>query len=153
MQIWVDGDACPAMVKQILFRACERTQIKLIFVANHISNVPRSLHISVVIVASGFDEADKYITDNAKACDLVITADIPLAANVVANGCIALNPRGQLYTDANIKQQLAVRNLMANLRDQMLISGGPATLNKNDTQVFARELDKILTRYQISNKE
>lgn len=147
MQIWVDGDACPAAVKQILFRACVRTKIKLVFVANHISNIPTSPYISVVIVAHGFDEADKYITNKSTAGDLVITADIPLASNVVTNGCIALNPRGQLYTDANIKHQLAVRNLMANLRDQMLISGGPPSYSKNDAQLFARELDKILIHH------
>ncbi len=146
MQIWVDGDACPAPVKQILFRASDRTKIKLVLVANHLSQIPVSPYISIIIVASGFDEADKYITTHANSGDLVITADIPLATDVVNKGCLALNPRGLLYTETNIKQQLAVRNLMANLRDQMLISGGPASYGKNDSQVFAGELDKILTK-------
>jgi hypothetical protein len=99
-------------------------------------------YISLIVVASGFDEADKYITTNANPGDLVITADIPLASHVVNKGCQALNPRGQLYSETNIKQQLAVRNLMADLRDQMLISGGPAGYNKTDSQMFARELDQ-----------
>ncbi len=147
MRIWVDGDACPAPVKQILFRASDRTKIKLIFVANHLSHIPVSPYISIIVVAHGFDEADKYITTHANAGDLVITADIPLANDVVNKGCLALNPRGLLYTETNIKQQLAVRNLMANLRDQMLISGGPASYGKNDSQAFADELDKILTKF------
>jgi hypothetical protein len=146
MQIWVDGDACPNPAKQILFRASERSQIKLVLVANHLSKVPVSPYISLIVVASGFDEADKYITTHANPGDLVITADIPLAAHVVNKGCCALNPRGQLYTESNIKQQLAVRNLMAELRDQMLISGGPAGYSKSDSQMFARELDQILTK-------
>jgi uncharacterized protein YaiI (UPF0178 family) len=150
--LWVDGDACPTQVKQILFRASERTQTKLVLVANHLSKIPASPYISIIVVASGIDEADKYITAHAKPGDLVITADIPLATHVVNKGCYALNPRGQLYTESNIKQQLAVRNLMADLRSQMLISGGPASYSKTDSQVFARELDKILTKLKNNNE-
>lgn len=146
MQIWVDGDACPAPVKQILFRASDRTKIKLVLVANHLSQIPASRYISIIVVASGFDEADRYITTQANAGDLVITADIPLATHVVNKGCLALNPRGQLYNETNIKQQLAVRNLMADLRDQRLIFGGPASYSKTDSKAFARELDKVLTK-------
>ncbi len=146
MQIWVDGDACPASVKQILFRASERTSIKLILVANRFSKVPASPYISIIVVGAGFDEADKYIITHANARDLVITADIPLATHVVNKGCLALNPRGTIYSESNIKQQLAVRNLMADLREQKLISGGPPSYNKTDSQLFACALDKILAK-------
>ncbi len=144
MQIWVDGDACPAPVKQILFRASERTRTKLVLVANHLSKIPASDYISIIVVGTGIDEADNYITSYVNQGDLVITADIPLASHAVSKGCLVLNPRGMLYNEANIKQQLALRNLMADLRDQNLIMGGPAKYNKVDSQLFARELDKIL---------
>lgn len=146
MKIWVDGDACPTPAKQILFKASQRTQIKLVLVANHLSKIPASQYISIIVVKPGFDEADKYITTHASCGDLVITADIPLAEQAVHKGCRVLNPRGQLYTVDNIKQQLAIRNLMADLRSQMLVSGGPASYSKSDSQLFACELDKILMK-------
>jgi uncharacterized protein YaiI (UPF0178 family) len=152
MQIWVDGDACPTLAKQILFRASERTKIKLVLVANHLSHIPSSPYISIIVVPSGFDEADKYIINQAQKGDLVITADIPLATQVIDNGCIALNPRGQLYTETSIKMASAVRNLMADLRDQLLISGGPSSYTKKDSQAFARELDKIIQQTNLCDK-
>ncbi len=149
MQIWVDGDACPKKVKQILFKAVERTKIQLILVANHVSHIPISPYIKMIIVPSGFDEADKRIQSDANRGDLVITADIPLASEVVAKGCFALNPRGTFYNKENIQQQLAVRNLMAQLREQQLISGGVDTFNAQDSQAFADQLDRFLAK--VSN--
>ena len=146
MQIWVDGDACPKVVKQILFKATIRTGTKLTIVANSLSQIPVSPFISAVMVSSGFDEADNYIESKVKTGDLVITADIPLANAVVDKGCTALNPRGILYTSANMKNQLATRNLMAQLRDQQIISGGPSSYTNKNAQEFANQLDKILAR-------
>ena len=144
MRIWIDGDACPKIAKQILFRASIRTKTKLILVANQLIQTPLSPYISTIIVPNGFDEADRRIETDSEMGDLVITADIPLAHAVVMKGCMALNPRGTLYTEANIKNQLAMRNLMAQLRDQQLISGGPSNYNNHDAQILARHLDRIL---------
>jgi uncharacterized protein YaiI (UPF0178 family) len=144
MRIFIDADACPKPIKEILYRAAIRTQTELILVANQYLKIPASPLIRVIKVSSGFDEADKRIVDEVNAGDLVITADIPLAAFVIEKGGIALNPRGRLYTPDTIKQQLAVRNLMEQLRDNQQISGGPASFNKLDCQALANQLDKLL---------
>jgi uncharacterized protein YaiI (UPF0178 family) len=144
MRIFIDADACPRVIKEILCRAAIRTQTPLILVANHVVQIPKSSFIRLITVAGGFDVADKKIAEEVAANDLVITADIPLADIVVSKSAIALNPRGTLYTAENIKHKLAMRNLMEHLRDNQLISGGPPTLNKTDHQALARQLDRIL---------
>lgn len=146
MIVWVDADACPAPIKEIVFRAAERTQIETVVVANHAVRVPRSRHVRALQVASGFDVADARILEGLARGDLVITADVPLAARVVAAGAIALNPRGTLYTANNVGDHLASRNLMSELRSAGAVTGGPASLSKPDLQKFANELDKLLTR-------
>jgi uncharacterized protein YaiI (UPF0178 family) len=144
MRIFIDADACPRPIKEILYKAAIRTSTELILVANQYLKTPASALIKVVQVPSGFDEADKKIADELATGDIVITADIPLADIVIDKGGIALNPRGRLYTKENIKHQLAMRNLMEQLRDQQMISGGPSTFNKQDCQNLANNLDKLL---------
>ena len=146
MHIWVDADACPNVIKEILFRAAERRQVMLTLVANAPLRTPPSRFVRALQVPGGFDEADRRITELAQAGDLVISADIPLAANVVAKGAHALNPRGELYTADNIKERLAMRNLMDELRKTGVSTGGPATLSLSDRQEFANQLDRILSR-------
>lgn len=145
--IWVDADACPAVVKEILFRAAERTQTKLTLVANKPLRTPPSPLITSVRVPLGEDVADHYIVCNLEQHDLVITSDIPLAAEVIANRCQALNPRGQLYTKENIADRLGMRDFMDSLRASGIETGGPPPLHKKDQQTFANALDRILTRY------
>lgn len=144
MHIWVDADACPGPIKEILFRAAERTGIQTTLVANHQVQVPPSRLINAIQVSQGFDVADSHIAGTMQPGDLVITADIPLAAEVVAKGGVALNPRGTLYTAANVKQHLATRDLMEQLRSAGLASGGPPPLDKTDRQAFANQLDRLL---------
>ena len=146
MRIFIDADACPRPIKEILYRAAIRTQTELILVANQYLKIPLSPLIKLIQVASGFDAADRRIADELHAGDLVITADIPLADIVIDKGGIALNPRGRLYTKDTIKQQLAVRNLMEHLRDNQMVSGGPSTFNKQDCQELANQLDKLLAK-------
>ena len=146
MQIWVDADACPAVIKEILFRAAERRPIVLTLVANQALSIPRSRFIKSIQVAGGFDVADNAIVQRMGAGDLVITADIPLAAQVVARGGHALNPRGELYTTENIQERLALRNFMGELRNSGIATGGPAPLTLGDRQAFANRLDRFLTQ-------
>lgn len=146
MQIWVDADACPRAIKEILFRAAVRTETRLTLVANRLLHVPRSPFLRSVQVPSGFDEADHRIVQLMEAGDLVVTADIPLAAAVVRQGGNALDPRGKLYTEENVTEALATRNLMDQLRSEGLELGGPAPLGKTERQAFANELDRILQR-------
>ncbi len=146
VRIFIDADACPKKAKEILFRAALRTKTELILIANRFCQTPISPYIRGIIVSSGLDEADKRIVDEARTGDLVITADIPLASEVVAKGCIALNPRGTVYDKESIAQHLAVRNLMSQLREQQLIFGGASSYNAFDTQAFANQLDKILVK-------
>lgn len=146
MNIWVDADACPKAVKAVLFKAAERRQIPLILVANQYVPTPPSKVIQSIQVAQGFDEADNTIVERTEPGDLVITADIPLAADVVAKGGEALNPRGLHYTKENIRDYLQRRNRSEELRSTGLITGGPAAMNKKDIQTFANALDRILTR-------
>jgi len=143
-QIWVDADACPKVVRQMLFRAADRVPIALILVANQVIQIPGSRHIRSVQVGSGFDVADQYITRHATAGDLVITADIPLAADVISKGCAALNPRGERYTKDNIRQRLSMRDFMDTLRGSGVDTGGPAPLNQADRRNFARQLERWL---------
>ena len=146
MRIWVDADACPKVIKEILYRAAERARIALILVANQTLVVPRSLFISSRTVAQGFDVADQAITGWAEPGDLVVTADVPLAAAVVEKGVTAINPRGELYTSENVRQQLSMRDFMAELRGSGVDTGGPASFNQRDRQAFANQLDRILAR-------
>lgn len=146
MKIWVDADACPVVIKEILFRAAERTKINTTLVANQFLRIPASPFIQMITVPGGFDVADAKIVEACEAGDLIITADIPLAALVVAKGAHALNPRGELYTEANIKERLAMRNLMDELRDNGVEINGPATFNNSDRQAFAAALDKLIAK-------
>lgn len=149
MRIWVDADACPKVIKEILFRAAIRTKTALILVSNHPVPSPASPFISKIQVTAGFDIADNKIVENTEPGDLVITADIPLADGVVDKGGIALNPRGEIYSNVNIKERLAIRNLSTDLRSSGVRTGGPAALGKKEIQNFANALDGVLMR---SNK-
>lgn len=144
MKIWVDADACPTVIKDILFRAADRAKIEVTLVANHFLKTPPSKYINFVQVNSGFDVADDEIVKRAELKDLVITADIPLAAEVVEKGCIALNPRGELYTTHNIKQKLNMRDFMDTLRSSGIQTGGVPPISQNDRQAFANNLNKWL---------
>ena len=146
MPIWVDADACPAVIKDILFRAASRRGVLITLVANQFMQVPRSPNIRFLQVARGFDVADHEIVQRMSEGDLVVTADIPLAADVIARGGLALNPRGELYTAANIEATLSMRNFMDSLRSSGVDTGGPAALSQRDRQLFANELDKWLVR-------
>jgi uncharacterized protein YaiI (UPF0178 family) len=143
-QIWVDADACPKVIKEILYRAVERVRIPLVLVANQPLQVPGSRYIRTIQVGAGFDIADNYIVQQAQAGHLVITADIPLAAEVIPKGCLALNPRGDLYTEENIRQRLTMRDFMDTLRGSGIQTGGPAPLGQADRQAFANQLDRLL---------
>ena len=148
MQIWVDADACPVAIKEILFRCAERKKLQVTLVANQPMNTPRSSYINSIQVAQGFDVADNEIVQRLNAGDLVITGDIPLADEVITKGGIALNPRGELYTTDNIKSRLNMRDLMESLRSSgMDAGGGPPPLNSSDRQAFANNLDKLVTKY------
>ena len=147
MQIWVDADACPNVIKEILFRAAERLQIRTTLVANQPLRIPQSLYIKTIQVHAGFDVADNRIVQDLEAGDLVITADIPLAAEVIEKQGHALNPRGQFYTPENIRERLRIRNAMEEMRSSGMVTGGPPTLNQSDRQAFANQLDRFLTRY------
>jgi len=147
MNIWVDADACPAVIKNILFKAAGRTGIALILVANQPVSVPRSPHIRTLQVAAGFDVADNEIVKRMSAGDLVITADIPLADEVITNGGHALNPRGELYSADNIKARLNMRDFMDTMRASGIHTGGPAALSQADRQAFANNLNGLLSRY------
>jgi hypothetical protein len=148
MQIWVDADACPNVVKDILFRAAERTKTNLTLVANQPVKIPPSRYIKTVRVANGFDVADKEIIEQLGPGDLVVTADIPLAAEVIEKGAHALNPRGEFYTEENIRQRLAMRNFMDELRSSGVNTGGPPTFSHKERQAFANHLDRLLTGHK-----
>ncbi len=146
MRIWVDADACPAVIKEILYRAAARTGIPLTLVANRMLRVPLSPWIRALQVPGGFDVADQHIAMEARAGDLVITADIPLAAQVIARGATVIDPRGELLTGANIMVRLTMRNFMDGLRSSGVETGGPAAFSKADRQAFANQLDTILAK-------
>jgi len=147
MKIWVDADACPNVIKEILFRAAERKKVVLTLVANQPVRIPTTRYIKALQVSAGFDVADKEIVKLAETGDLVITADIPLAAEAITKGAYALNPRGQFYTEDNIRERLAMRDFMDSLRSSGVDTGGPSALNHRNRQSFANELDQFLARH------
>ena len=144
MQIWVDADACPKAIKDILFRAAERTGIMTILVANQFLQTPPSRYIKLVLVTSGYDVADNEIVKRLRVGDLVITGDIPLAYEVIGKGGHAINPRGERYTQDTIKERLNMRDFMDTLRASGINTGGPSALTSRDIQAFANQLDKFL---------
>lgn len=146
MKIWVDADACPVVIKEIIFRAAERTNTPTTLLANHYLKTPPSKVISFVQVSAGFDVADDEIVKKADKGDLVVTADIPLAAEVIEKGCIALTPRGELYSASNIKQRLNIRDFMDTLRSSGIETGGAPPISQSDRQTFANNLDRWLTK-------
>ena len=146
MQIWVDADACPGVIKEILYRAAVRHALPLTLVANQWLRVPPSPHIRAVQVAQGFDVADSHIVEQVAVGDLVITADIPLAALVIEKRAFALNPRGELYSAENIRQLLDLRNFMDSLRSSGVDTGGPPAFSLGDRQNFANQLDRFIAR-------
>lgn len=148
MQIWVDADACPKVIKEILFRAAERARVPLILVANKPLRIPSSRFIKTLQVATGFNMADDSIAQQVQPGDLVITADIPLAAGVIDRGGHALDPRGDFHTQDSMRERLAMRNLMDELRSGGVDTGGPSSFSRSDRQAFANQLDRFLTRYR-----
>jgi len=151
MKIWVDADACPVVIKDILFKAAERTGVQLTLVANQPVRIPRSRCITFIRVGSGLDVADNEIVKRLSVGDLVITADIPLAAEVVEKGGYALNPRGELYTAETVRDRLSVRDFMDTLRSGGIDTGGPPALSQRDRQSFANHLDRFLTKGSLNN--
>ena len=143
-KIWVDADACPKVIKEILYRAADRAGVSLVLVANQALQVPGSRYIRSVQVPPGFDVADNHIVQQAQPGDLVITADIPLAAELIDKKCLALNPRGELYTEENIRQRLNMRDFLDTMRGSGVDTGGPPPLSQSDRQAFANQLDRIL---------
>jgi len=146
VQIWVDADACPVVIKDILFRAAERTGVQVTLVANQPIRVPGSRFVNFLQVASGFDVADDEIARRCQPGDLVITSDIPLAAEVIEKGGTALSPRGELHTRDNIRARLNMRDFLDTMRSSGMESGGPPALNQSDRQQFANQLDRWLAR-------
>ncbi|EDP99989.1 YaiI/YqxD family protein [Shewanella benthica] len=147
MKIWVDADACPGVIKETLFRVADRAKVEVTLVANHSMRVPPSRFIKMVIVPSGFDVADDEIVKRLDTGDLVITADIPLASEVIDKGGVALNPRGELYTVQNIKAILNMRDFMDTMRASGVHTGGPAALGQSERQAFANQLDRFITKH------
>jgi len=147
MQIWVDADACPVVIREILFRAAERTGVALTLVANKPVRLPVAQNVRFVQVPAGFDAADKRIVELMTVGDLVITADVPLAAAAIDKGGLALNPRGELYTSDNVRERLSVRNFLDELRGSGVNTGGPAALSQRERQMFANQLDRLLARH------
>ena len=146
MKIWIDADACPIVVKDILFRASQRTKTAVTLVANQYIPKPKSPLINSIQVKQGFDEADNYIVEHLEPNDIVITADIPLASDAIDKGAVVINPRGDLYTEENIKQRLSTRDLMEELRSTGVVSGGPSAYGPKDGQNFANCLDRLLAK-------
>ena len=146
MQIWVDADACPVVIREILFRAAERTGVTMTLVANKPVRLPVAQNLRFVQVPAGFDAADKRIVELMVPGDLVITADVPLAAAAIDKGGVALNPRGELYTSENVRERLSVRNFLDELRGSGVNTGGPAALSQRERQMFANQLDRFLAR-------
>jgi hypothetical protein len=148
MRIWIDADAIPNPIKQILFRAADRTRVTMTLVANKPVHVAASQYLRFELVPAGLDAADKRIVELLEPGDLVITADLPLAAAVIEKGGLALNPRGELYTEENVREHLSMRNFMDELRSSGVATGGPAVLGPRDRQAFANQLDRLLSQYQ-----
>ena len=143
-QIWVDADACPKVSRDILCRAALRTTTTVVFISNHSLSVPKSIYITNILVGKGFDKADDYITARVSAGDLVITADVPLAQAIIEKGGGVLDPRGRVYSDDNIKERIAIRDVAQTLREGRLLHGGPQPYGTKQRQKFANELDKWL---------
>ncbi len=148
MKLWVDADACPVGIKEILYRAANRTQMALTLIANQMLRVPPSPWIKTVQVPSGFDVADQRIVQEVAAGDIVVTADIPLAALVIAKGAIVIDPRGELLDRGNIQERLTLRNFMETPRNSGVETGGPASFSSTDKQSFANQLDRLLAKYR-----
>jgi uncharacterized protein len=146
MKIWVDADACPVVIKEILFKAAKRTEVETTLVANQTISIPTSPYIKFLLVPSGFDVADNEIVKQCNTGDLVITADIPLAAEIIEKGGHALNPRGEMYSANSIKAKLTMRDFAETMRSSGIQMGGPSAFNKSDRMAFANELDKFLTK-------
>ena len=148
MQIWVDADACPVVIKEILFKAADRCKVAVTLVANQAISIPPSPFIKAVQVSSGFDVADDEIVKRLSAGDLVITSDIPLAAEAIEKGALALSPRGEMLTQSNIRSRLIMRDFLDTMRSSGIDTGGPAALNQNYRKKFADQLDRWLTKNQ-----
>ncbi|MBA53163.1 MAG: hypothetical protein CMK89_01800 [Pseudomonadales bacterium] len=146
MNIWVDADACPVVIKEILFRAAERKKVTTTLVANQFLRVPKSQYIQFLQVQSGFDVADNEIVRRVNPGDLVITSDIPLAAEAIEKGAVALSPRGELHTADNIGPRLNMRDFLDTMRSSGVETGGPPALSQSDRQAFANHLDRILAK-------
>jgi uncharacterized protein YaiI (UPF0178 family) len=146
MKIWVDADACPVVIKEILFRAADRTGLELTLIANHAIKVPPLANIRAIQVSGGFDVADHEIVRRCEAGDLVITSDIPLAAELLDKGAMALTPRGEQFTAENIRVRLNMRDFMETLRASGVQSGGPAAMSQSDRQAFANQLDRLISK-------
>lgn len=152
MHIWIDADGCPKSVKELVFKAAERLRIPTVLVANQDIYIPRSAVISKVLVSRGFDVADHYILEHAQPMDLVITADLPLAADLIVREAYAISPRGELYTEENIRERLSIRNFMQDLRDHGETTGGPPPLRETDKRLFASTFDRVLTLLRRGEK-
>lgn len=152
MHIWVDADACPGPVKEILFRAAERLSLPVTLVANQLLRTPPSRYVTAVQVPRGFDVADDHIVQALRPGDLVVTADIPLAAEALEKGAHALNPRGERYTPDNIRERLVMRDFLETMRSTGQVTGGPPPLSQGDRQAFANALDRLLTQQALSKK-
>lgn len=146
MRIYVDADACPVVIKDILFRAAQRCEIEVILVANQALSVPRSPFIKCKVVSHGFDEADNWIIEQSSSDDIVISGDIPLAAKAIEKGAVVISPKGILFTEANIKQRLTMRNFLEEMRNSGENIGGPAPFNQTDRRNFANQLDQLLQK-------
>ncbi|MFN3200393.1 MAG: YaiI/YqxD family protein [Bradymonadia bacterium] len=146
MTIWVDADGCPRVVKELAFRAAQRRKCTVVLVANRPIHTPQNVHITSIVVSSGADVADDWIAERVETSDLVITADIPLAARVVEKGATGLNPRGWEYTEDNVRERLSVRDFMTDLRDSGVQTGGSAPFGPKDKQRFANALDRYISR-------
>ena len=148
MEIWVDADACPGVIREIIAKAAHKRAISTTFVANHSFSLPKSPHVRLYHVPSGFDEADKEIDRRVSEGDLVITADIPLASDVLEKSALVLTPRGERYTENNIKERLQMRDFLETMRSSGEYTGGPSALNHTNVKHFSDELDRLLTRVQ-----
>ena len=151
MKIWVDADACPIAIKEVLYRAANRAKVPLTLIANQMLRVPPSLWIRALQVPAGFDVADQRIVEEAVSGDLVVTSDIPLASQVIAKGALVLDSRGELMDKSNIEGRLTMRNFMENLRNSGVDTGGPSGLSKSDVQAFANQLDRMLAKRRSPN--
>jgi uncharacterized protein YaiI (UPF0178 family) len=146
MKLWIDADACPRAIKEVIIRAAERLRIPTVFVANSFQQLPRSAVLSFVQVPKGFDVADSYVLANCEEGDVCVTQDIPLAAELVAKKVHALNPRGEHYTESNVRERLNMRDFMDSMRGAGMVTGGPPPLNAQDVQLFANSFDRLLTK-------